>query len=603
MDRQKKHIITGLCILFIFLTFRGVFAAGTCGTNVAYTIDENMISFSKGDGAEDPVWGADCGEVFKDNAEITSVKVTEKISLTNGNRLFMDFMYVREMDLSNLDISNLVADMKNMFTGCSSLESLDLSGWDTSFVTDMRDMFRGCGSLENLDLSGWDTSNVMDMDCMFQECESLTSLDLSGWDTSRVTHMANMFYHCKSLESLDLSGWDTSRVTYMNFMFFECHSLTSLDLSSWDTSNVEHMDGMFDSCDFLNTLALGKNTVRTNIFNTRLLAYESNWIYYKAGADAEDPLPLQTVKTGSELFGSYDCGKMAGVWSTDEYLALAESLTIEYPAETDVTGRTIIVDSPEIQLSAFASPGNGQNFFWHSEDPGTAVVDADGKVTFKKAGTVTITVKAADGSGVSSGVTLTYVPASETPPSVPETPEPNPECCRICCPGCQLPATGFTAARPAPLTAQPKELNCRPVPMRLQIPSLELETELVTVPLKDKTWQVEWLGGRAGILDGTALPGEGISVIAAHNTLGSADFGPFALLYTLDVNDTVMVRDEKGTLKLFRVYANELLAPDDMEKLASIAGREKNTIVLVTCENESAEGGYLNRRAVFAAQK
>ena len=50
----------------------------------------------------------------------------------------------------------------------------------------------------------------------------------------------------------------------------------------------------------------------------------------------------------------------------------------------------------------------------------------------------------------------------------------------------------------------------------------------------------------------------------------------------------------------FRVFANELLAPDDMEKIAEIAGNEENTLVLITCENESADGGYLNRRAVFA---
>ena len=44
--------------------------------------------------------------------------------------------------------------------------------------------------------------------------------------------------------------------------------------------------------------------------------------------------------------------------------------------------------------------------------------------------------------------------------------------------------------------------------------------------------------------------------------------------------------------------ADEL--PDDFEKLAAIAGQEVNSLVLITCENESAEGGYLHRRAVFA---
>ena len=106
------------------------------------------------------------------------------------------------------------------------------------------------------------------------------------------------------------------------------------------------------------------------------------------------------------------------------------------------------------------------------------------------------------------------------------------------------------------------------------------------------------LGTDGGILEGSALPGEGLSVIAGHNTLNDTDYGPFALLSTLDVNDTVMVREENGALKLFRVYANELLEPDDMERLAALAGED--ALVLVTCENESADGTYLNRRAVFA---
>ena len=47
-------------------------------------------------------------------------------------------------------------------------------------------------------------------------------------------------------------------------------------------------------------------------------------------------------------------------------------------------------------------------------------------------------------------------------------------------------------------------------------------------------------------------------------------------------------------------YANELLAPDDMQKLAAIAGQEEAPLVLITCENESIEGGYLDRRVIFA---
>ena len=40
--------------------------------------------------------------------------------------------------------------MGDMFWGCSSLASLDLSGWDTSKVGGMWEMFLGCSSLSSL---------------------------------------------------------------------------------------------------------------------------------------------------------------------------------------------------------------------------------------------------------------------------------------------------------------------------------------------------------------------------------------------------------------------------------------------------------------------
>ena len=167
------------------------------------------------------------------------------------------------------------------------------------------------------------------------------------------------------------------------------------------------------------------------------------------------------------------------------------------------------------------------------------------------------------------------------------------------CDECMLPATGFSSQRPAALSEQPKDLRYTDVAMRLMIPSLDVDSELVSIPMDGDSWAVEWLGDRAGILAGSVLPGEGFSIVAAHNTLNNTEYGPFALLGTLELNELIAVSGSGNGIRTFRVFANELLAPDDMEKMASIAEREENSLVLVTCENESADGGYLNRRAVF----
>ena len=50
---------------------------------------------------------------------------------------------------------------------------------------------------------------------MFEGCTSLSSLDVSGWDMSACTSTYYMFANCISLSSLDVSGWDTSACTNM----------------------------------------------------------------------------------------------------------------------------------------------------------------------------------------------------------------------------------------------------------------------------------------------------------------------------------------------------------------------------------------------------
>lgn len=63
---------------------------------------------------------------------------------------------------------------------------------------------------------------------LFYGCTSLTSLDLSGFDTSNVATMGNMFKWCVSLKELDVSSFDMAKITEperMVYMFKGCTSL------------------------------------------------------------------------------------------------------------------------------------------------------------------------------------------------------------------------------------------------------------------------------------------------------------------------------------------------------------------------------------------
>ncbi len=108
----------------------------------------------------------------------------------------------------------------------------------TDRTENMSHMFGKCSSLITLDLSSFDTSWVEDMGYMFAECENLKTLDLGHFDTSHVTSLDALFCNCKSLENLDLSSFDTRKTEIMRHMFSGWDSLKTLDISSFDLNQI-----------------------------------------------------------------------------------------------------------------------------------------------------------------------------------------------------------------------------------------------------------------------------------------------------------------------------------------------------------------------------
>ena len=77
--------------------------------------------------------------------------------------------------------------------------------------------------------------------------------------------------------------------------------------------------------------------------------------------------------------------------------------------------------------------------------------------------------------------------------------------------------------------------------------------------------------------------------------------GPFLELSALKDTDLIFVNGAKDASRTFVVYANEKFASDDIEGLASYV--KPGCMILITCEDESIEGGYINRRVIFAEPK
>ena len=88
--------------------------------------------------------------------------------------------------------------------------------------------FENCNYLsEIVGIQYLNTSEVTEMHNMFLACSSLTSLDLSGFDTGKVTIMDKMFFNCSKLKTIYVSdSFTTGNVTSSGQMFHLCTSLS-----------------------------------------------------------------------------------------------------------------------------------------------------------------------------------------------------------------------------------------------------------------------------------------------------------------------------------------------------------------------------------------
>ncbi len=162
------------------------------------------------------------------------------------------------LNLTNFKTTN-VTDISYIFQR-TKLTELDLSSWDVAKVTNFEYMFNSATELETLNLSGWGeyrTATDVTMRGMFYGMSALTSLNLTNFTTNNVTNMSYMF-RLNGLTSLDLSGWDVTKVTTFASMFQET-ALKTLNLSGWNTQSAALVDNMFTSNTNLWKITLGQN--------------------------------------------------------------------------------------------------------------------------------------------------------------------------------------------------------------------------------------------------------------------------------------------------------------------------------------------------------
>ena len=134
--------------------------------------------------------------------------------------------------------------------------------------------------------------------------------------------------------------------------------------------------------------------------------------------------------------------------------------------------------------------------------------------------------------------------------------------------------------------------------VNVRIPKLKLDMAIAGVPYVNDTWQVDWLTGVGGWVQGTVFPGlSGNSVIMSHVVTHDGSAGAFARLNALNVGDKIHVTS-LGRTYVYQVKKTSTVAADDISVLKHAT---KPVLTLITCSqwNELTQT-YDGRFVVYA---
>jgi LPXTG-site transpeptidase (sortase) family protein len=165
-----------------------------------------------------------------------------------------------------------------------------------------------------------------------------------------------------------------------------------------------------------------------------------------------------------------------------------------------------------------------------------------------------------------------------------------------------------TVAPTSPPTDAPPPLSAS---YRMIIETIGVDAPVATYGLDEQDVPIVPTGADAADIvawyDFSAQPGTGgNSVFAGHVTwFGNA---VFLKLDTIQAGDTIRLLDDKGAEVVYRVTANQSLAPDDPEAVKTMYPTDKDMVTIITCggtffdTGDPIAGGDYTHRIVIKAE-
>lgn len=117
-------------------------------------------------------------------------------------------------------------------------------------------LFFSCGCVKEINgLDTWDVSSFRDFSGLFSKCSNLTTVDVTGWIIKEPRTAMSMFYQCSSLEKIvGLDTWKflnkTNKMSIEN-MFLGCKNLNSIgNIEYWEDyiKREKFNYNVFDGC-------------------------------------------------------------------------------------------------------------------------------------------------------------------------------------------------------------------------------------------------------------------------------------------------------------------------------------------------------------------
>jgi hypothetical protein len=391
------------------------FSSATTMKQMCYNADK-LISFNAVNSDFSSV--ADMSEMFYDSNSLTTIDFSDsnlssimrldyfcygcgKLStldfsgatcsqkLTNLNQFACNCKELLDLDLSGFAFDDVDVNLTSFCYGCSKLRSLKFPTFNNARVTSLKDAFSGCYNLKSVDLRGADMSNLSDMQNAFQsvgyeisksdiyipdiKTENLTSLEsaFAYIPTTTVVHPNSpqsinvpnatdtykMFFNTTSPETivdvskalktsskltsisamfrsascgnryLDLSGIDVSSVDSMQETFREFKSDGCIDFDGWNTSNVTYFSGFMQSIGTISGNAslfiwIPSSFVATN-------ASSKPFSYYTSGGNVHIYTNVEEDKVAAQNWGDINSDFTMHYGSThDEFVSLMREKSI-----------------------------------------------------------------------------------------------------------------------------------------------------------------------------------------------------------------------------------------------------------------------------------